>query len=172
MNSKAIILQIGDRYIFEFMGKRNDLALFAILGNALAAIQSFEMGISIYLNILSKGKSSNFPNSDCELERFYSLTLGVLIKQFQQYLPNSGVASILENVREKRNYLVHRVLRVYQWPLMSGEEYVRAIHEIDEIREYIENAEVEVSRYLSDQSLVNLIVISIENNSGEISRKV
>ncbi len=161
-NTNRIVLQVGDKYGFEFQGKSNDLPLFAILGNALAAVQSFEMSIQVHLNLLSND----------EPDRFYSLTLGALIKQFQKQLPDSGVATLLENVREKRNYLVHRILREYQWPMMSDEDYVRAINEIDQIRELMEQANIEVSRYLVDRSLVNLVVLSIDHDSGEITRIV
>ncbi len=171
-NTNKVILQVGNKYGFEFQGKRNDLALFAILGNALAAVQSFEMSVAVHLNLLSEKMRPDRQDTNDELDRFYSLTLGALIKQFQKHLPDSGVATLLENVREKRNYLVHRILREYQWPMMSDEDYVRAIKEIDQIRELMEKANVEVSRYLVDRSLVDLVVFSINHDSGEISRIV
>ena len=171
-NTGKVVLQVGDNYGFEFQCKRNDLALFAILGNALAAVQSFEMGVAVHLNLLSEKTQSSRQNKNDELDRFYSLTLGALIKQFQKQLPDSGAATLLENVREKRNYLVHRILREYQWPMMNDEDYVRAIKEIDQIRELMEKANVEVSRYLVDRSLVDLVVFSIDHDSGEISRIV
>lgn len=171
-NTNKIILQVGDKYGLEFQGRRNDVALFAILGNALAAVQSFEMSIAIHLGMLSEKKTSGSQTARDEPDRFYSLTLGALIKQFQKNLPDTGVATLLENVRERRNYLVHRILRVYQWLMMSNEDYVRAIKEIDEIRSLMEKANVEVSRYLADHSLADLVVFSIDHDSGEINRIV
>ncbi len=164
-NTNKVVLQVGTKYGFEFQGKRNDLALFAILGNALAAVQSFEMNIAIYLGLLSE-------NNNDEFDQFYSLTLGALIKQFQKHLPDSDVATLLKDVREKRNYLVHRILREYQWPMMNDEDYVHAIKEVDQIRELMEKANVEVSRYLADRSLANLIAFSIDHDSGEITQIV
>jgi hypothetical protein len=171
-NTNKIVLQIGNKYGFEFQGKSNDLALFAILGNTLAAVQSFEMNIAVHLDLLSEKRRLNRQNRNDDLDRFYSLTLGALIKQFQKHLPDSGIATLLENVREKRNYLIHRILREYQWPIMNDEDYVRAIKEMDQIRELMEKANVEVSRYLADHSLANLIVFSIDNDSGEITQIV
>jgi hypothetical protein len=171
-DKKEIILQVGDKYGFAFQGKRNDLALFAILGSALAEVQAFEMSIAINLGLLSEKGDSGGKFASDELDRFYSQTLGTLIKQFQKHLPDSGVASLLENVRERRNYLVHRVLRTYQWPIMSDEDYVRAIKEINEIRSLIESASVKVSRYLVDRSLADLTVFSIDQQSGEINQIV
>jgi hypothetical protein len=100
-NTKKIILKVGNKYGFEFQGEHNDLALFAILGNALAAVQSFEMSVAIHLNLLSEKTRPSSQNVNDELDRFYSLTLGALIKQFQKRLPDSGVATLLENVRKK-----------------------------------------------------------------------
>jgi hypothetical protein len=56
--------------------------------------------------------------------------------------------------------------------MMNDEDYVRAIKEIDQIRELMETANVEVSRYLADRSLVDLVVFSIDHDSGEITRIV
>ena len=167
-----MILQVGNKYEFEFQGERYDLALFVALGNALAAIQSFEMSIGIHLRSLSNEKQLDKQDTGGELDKFYSLTLGALIKQFQKHLPDSGVATLLESVREKRNYLVHRILREYQWPIMNDEDYVRAIKEADQIRELMEQANVEVSRYLVDKSLIDLVVFSIDHASGEIAQIV
>ncbi len=170
--SDTIILQVGDRYNFEFLGRRNDIALFAILGNALAAVQSFEVSIVGHLRPLSKNKSSGNQTANDDVDHFYSRTLGALIKQFQKHLPDSGVASLLENVREQRNYLIHHILKVYGWPLMSDEDYVHAIKEIDGIRDLMEKANIEVSRYLVNHSMADLVVFSIDHESGEITQIV
>jgi hypothetical protein len=131
-STNKMILQVGNKYGFEFQGKQNDLALFTILGNALTAVQSFELSVAVHLDLLSKKTQSERQNKSDELDRFFSLTLGALIKQFQKHLPDCGMAALLENVREKRNYLVHRILREYQWPMMNDEDYVRAIKEADQ----------------------------------------
>lgn len=56
--------------------------------------------------------------------------------------------------------------------MMRDEDYVRAIKEIDQIRELIEKTDIEVSRYLVDRSLVDLIVLSIDRYSDEITKIV
>ena len=55
---------------------------------------------------------------------------------------------------------------------MSDEDYVRAIKEIDEIRDLMEKANIEVSRYLVSHSMVDLIVFSIDHESGEFTQIV
>lgn len=171
-HKEKIVLKVGNRYGFEFQGEQNDLSLFAILGNALAAVQSFEMSIAIHLGLLSNKQKPNAMNNNDDFDRFYSLTLGVLIKQFREHLPDSGVAALLEEVRIKRNYLVHKLLREYQWPMMSDEDYVRAIKEVDQIRDLIEKAGVEVSRYLVDKSLAKMVVFAIDHESGALTKIV
>lgn len=167
-----IVLQVGNKYGFEFQGKQNDLALFAILGNTLAEVQSFEMSIAIQLGLLSEKMQPDKQIMNVEFDQFYSLTLGTLIKQFQKHLPDSGMAMLLENVRVKRNYLVHYILRKYQWPMMNDEDYVQAIKEMEQIRELIENAQAEVARYLSNRELIDLVVFSINHDSGEFIKVV
>jgi len=170
--AEEIILQVGEGYGFVFQRGRNDLALFAALGAALTEIQAFEVGIEGYLKILPEKDSEGKHTSSKNPDRFYSQTLGMLIKQFKKHLPDSGIAALLENVREKRNYLVHTILKVYGWPLMSDKDYIRAIKEIEGIRALIESASIEVSRYLAERSLLNLIVVYIDHKTGEITQIV
>ncbi len=169
---EEIILQVGEGYGFAFQRGRNDLALFAALGSALTEIQAFEVGIEGYLKVLSEKDAQGKHTSGKNPDRFYSQTLGMLIKQFKKHLPDSGIAPLLKNVREKRNYLVHTILRVYGWPLMSDEDYIHAIKEIEGIRALIESAGIEVSRYLADRSLLKLIGVSIDHKTGKITRIV
>ena len=82
------------------------------------------------------------------------------------------VAERLEEARKGRNYLVHHILRKYEWPMMSDEDYIDAVKEIDKIRDLIETVNVEVAQYLSDRSLLNIIVLSINHDSGDIQRVV
>src|SRR3972149_350547 len=152
---------------FAFQRSRNDLALFASLGSALAEIQAFEVGIEGFLRLLSQKAFAPDGASSKNAARFYSQMLGMLIKQFQKPLPDTGTATLLENVREKRNYLVHKILRDYQWPIMNDEDYIRAIKGIEGIRAYIESAGIETSRYLANRSLLNLIVVSIEGSRSQ-----
>lgn len=171
-NDKEIILRVGHSSGFVFQRGRNDLALFASLGGAIAQVQSFELGIEGFLGWLSPkaAEESGLPIKDPD--SFYTKTLGGLIRQFQKHLPDTGIAELLENVRVKRNYLVHQILRVYQWPIMNDDDYVRAIAEVEEIRAYIETAGVEVARYLSDRSLVSVLVIKFNLGTGEVNRIV
>jgi len=172
MQNEEIILHVGESHGFVFQRGRNDLALFASLGSALAEIQAFEVGIEGFLQFLSQKASADDQASSKNPDRFYSQTLGMLIKQFQKHLPDTGIATLLENVREKRNYLVHKILRDYQWPIMNDEDYIHAIKEIEGIRAYIESASVEMSRYLANRSLLNLIVVSIDHETGEVTQIV
>lgn len=170
--NEQIVLYVGEQHGFVFQRGRNDLALFAALGTALAEIQAFEMSIENHLQVLSHKASAEDLAPSKNPEQFYSQTLGMLIKEFQKFLPDTGIAELLENVRKKRNYLVHKILRAYQWPLMSDEDYVRAITEIEEIRAFIEHANVEVSRYLANHSLIGLVVVSIDRKTGEVKQIV
>jgi hypothetical protein len=97
------------------------------------------------LDFISGKRKSAHSTSSEDPERFYSQTLGVLVKLFKKHLPDTALDKSLENVREKRNCLVHHIPRKYQWPIMSDDDYVKAILEIEEIRELIENTDVEIA---------------------------
>jgi hypothetical protein len=56
--------------------------------------------------------------------------------------------------------------------MMSNEEYIKAINEIEEIRALMENSQIEVSRYLKNKSLAELFVLSINHDTGEISQLI
>ena len=158
----SIPLRVGEGAAFDFQRGRNDLALFAALGAALAEIQSFEFGLATQLGLLTR----------LDPAEFWSRTLGRLIRELQQQLPDHALADRLELVRRKRNHVVHSVLRSYGWPLMSDSKYIRAVKEIEDIRSLIEGVGVEVARYLSDRSLLKLLLISIDRETGNVNREV
>ncbi|MBI2857082.1 MAG: hypothetical protein HYX95_02065 [Chloroflexi bacterium] len=168
MQNEGITLTVGGKYGFEFQRGQNDLALFTSLGSALAEIQSFELAIEGLLSALSLVSPTIQSHRKQNPERFYSQTLGSVIKVFKKYLPDSGIDKLLDTTREKRNYVVHKILREYGWPIMDDEDYVRAIKEIEGIRAYIENANIEVCRYLTDRSLLDLLVVSVDGKTGEV----
>lgn len=93
--SEEIILRVGHSYGFVFQRGQNDLASFAILGSAIAEVQSFELGIEGFLGWLSPKAAEENGLSTKEPDNFYTKTLGRLIKQFQTYLPDTGIADLL-----------------------------------------------------------------------------
>jgi len=169
LGDEETFLRVGN-YGFVFQRGRNDLALFVSLGGALTEVQSFEMLVEGYVKDLTLDASSEDTMQTENPERFFSQSLGILIKNFQKHLPDKDIAPLLERARDRRNYLVHKILRQYGWPLMSDDDYVRAIQEIEGIRELIQDTGVEISRYLKDRSLANLVVLSIDHKTGEVKQ--
>jgi hypothetical protein len=107
-----IPLRVGNG-VFQFQRGRNDLALFAVLGCTLAEIQSFELSIAIAISALTKLDPASF----------WSRTLGGLIRELRRHLPDDTLADRLEEVRNRRNYVVHEFLRTYGWPLVRPRLY-------------------------------------------------
>ena len=163
MTNAKTELKIGDRYIVPWRGTKNDLALFAALGAAIAEVQSFEFHLISLLGIIDK---------PTDADKFYERTLGSLIKVLNRSIQDAEIVQVLEDVRNKRNRVVHSFLREYQWPMMSDNDYVCAIQDLETTRSFIERTGVELSRYLSDQALVDLVVVSINHETGEIDRLV
>jgi len=154
-------LFVGDKYSYQWQGRKNDLTLFASLGAAVSEVQSFETHLLAVLGIIGNQKDEN---------NFYDKTMGVLIKTLSKSFPDSQISNLLEEIRDKRNRLIHSFLREYQWPIMSDDDYNRAILDLESTRSIIEKANLELSKYLSDRSLVNVIVLQIDHESGEINR--
>lgn len=156
-------LLVGGKYAFPWNGNPDDLALFAALGAALAEIQSFECHVVTML-----GAIHGHPETD----RFFDRTLGQLIKTLRESFPDSDIDEKLEEIRKTRNRIVHSFLREYEWPMMRTEQYVRAIQDLECSRQTFEQVAVELSAYLSDRSLVELIVVRVNESTGKIERLV
>ncbi|MFH0974857.1 MAG: hypothetical protein V1874_03645 [Spirochaetota bacterium] len=157
-NEEPILLPVGKDTTFKFQRSHDDLALFVSLGAALAVIQSFEFSLATHLGLLSK----------LDPAEFWSKTLGQLIKGLQKQLPDDSLADRLEYVRNIRNYIVHGALRSYGWPFMSDTDYIRAIREFEDIRLLIEEVNREINRYLSDRSLLQLFIVLLDVETGEV----
>jgi hypothetical protein len=157
------VLTVGDKYAFPWQGNSDDLALFAALGATIAEIQSFECHVVTMLGAIQGDLGNN---------SFFDRTLGWLIKTLREKFPDSEIDEKLEEVRSRRNRVVHAFLREYGWPMMRAEEYVQAIQDLEDTRAFIEHSSVELSRYLSDRSLVQLIVVRINESTGEAKRLV
>ena len=147
--------------MYEFGDDESDIAVFAALGSALAQIQSFELQLATQLGILAR----------IDTQEFWGRTLGTVIREFRTHLPDQALASQLEEVRSRRNHLVHGILRDYGWPMMSTEDYNKLIVEIESTRVLLGKVAIDVSRYLSDKSLMKIVVVSIDLD-GSVRREV
>lgn len=167
---RPLMLRVGDRHAFEFLGGHNDLALFAAIGAAMAEIQSFELHVHSLLDALAHKTGER--ESSGEGDELYTKTLGTLIRLLKARLPDDELADCLDEARERRNHIVHRILRAYGWPLMTENDYIRAIKETERARETISVAGLTLSRYLKDRSLVNIIAVEMDPETGDIVRVV
>ena len=168
MTKKAITLMVDDQpVVFSFSDKEH--ALFLSLGAALAEIQSFETSIAFWLSSLATKKApKGKPSFEDEIIIHFEKTLGRLIKHFMLELHNKDIADLLEQVRIKRNHIVHNFLRANGWPLMSSTKYIAAIREIDDFRKFLADAEPAVCRHLSDKEKMNIRMLTYDPITGEI----
>lgn len=163
-----VSLVIRDKYAFEWRGTPDDLPLFACLGAALAEVQALEFALVCHItDLLQKGATGVLSNVALR-DDLFEKTLGVLSHKFQNVLLDKGeqLKELLSQVVEKRNYLVHRFLRAYQWPMMSAEDYVRAIQEAESIRSFLEKANLDIAKYLGDKELLKLIIVHLDHELG------
>ena len=128
--------------------------LFWALGATLAEIQSFETGIIFFLGGI-KSKSCN--NLEATSEKDESKTLGILINELIKYIEVDEIKNMLCQIRDDRNYIVHKILRKYGWPIMSESKYEYAINEILEIREIMHVAEPIIMDYINSNNILSLI---------------
>lgn len=160
-------LVIRDKYAFEWRGAPDDLPLFACLGAALAEVQALEFALVTNISGFAQKEATGVPSKATLRDDLLEKTLGLLSRKFQNLLPDEQLKELLSQVVEKRNYLVHRFLRTYQWPMMSAEDYVRAIQEAESIRSFLQKANLDISKYLRDEELLKLIIVHIDHESGE-----
>lgn len=139
---------VGDTLVqFEF--EDNDLALFAFLGSALAEIQAFENTVGLVLAIFSSNMNKDNRDIFKFREEYFEKTLGALVNLFKKIVKDEEISNMLIDVKDKRNLLVHNILRKYGWPLMSPPDYLKCFKEIEEIRNRIFNAESKLGEYVN-----------------------
>jgi len=156
MKEKHSININGKEYSFV---QDNELVnqLFWALGAALAEIQSFETGIIFLLG----GIKSNKKGIDLKtiFEKDESKTLGVLINELIHYIEEEEFKNLLKILKDDRNYIIHKILRKYGWPVMSELKYEYAIKEILEIREIMHKSGPLLNEYIKTKKIIELIDI-------------
>lgn len=165
-------LIVGDQpIIFSFSDAEH--ALLLSLGAAMAQIQSFEMSIAVLLGeLITKKQKDEKRRIEDEIAVHFEKTLGRLIKHFLSELKNREIADLLEEVRTKRNRIVHNFLRAYGWPMMSPQKYIEAIQEIDDFRRFLGEVEPVVCRHLSDKENMRVRFLTYDPATGELDVKV
>jgi len=155
---QQILLPVGETHV-AFNYEQRDIALFVALGAALAQAQVIEFGIAHLLGLIESGGDDRFKEiSSGLLEK----TLGALARKVKGHATDSALACKLEEIVEKRNFVAHRVLQKYQWPIMSDDSYLEAIRELDAIRQFLADSELVVTRALKEAENLNLIVVGID----------
>ncbi|MEW8052469.1 MAG: hypothetical protein AB2792_13405 [Candidatus Thiodiazotropha sp.] len=169
---KSTSLIIGDQpIVFSFPDE--DHALMLSLGAALAQIQAFETSIAFILsNLASKSKDKENQSLEDAMKVNMEKTLGRLVKHFLLVLKNKEIADLLEEVRSKRNHIVHNILRAYGWPMMSPQKYIEAIQEIDGFRGLLSDAEPIICKHLSDKEKMNIRLLTLDPLTGDVDIKV
>ena len=98
---------------------------------------------------------------------FLEKTLGMLARRIRLHDPEAETATILDHIVERRNFLVHRFLQKYGWPMMSDEEYIAAIVELNEMREYFSKSQLTLTRTLKEAKDLQLLVVGINPQTGQ-----
>lgn len=158
------VLKVGNTSIvFDFQD--NDHALFVSLGAALTEIQVFETMLLTHLSIFK----NNLENKDIDSihQENIDKTLGQLARLFIEIVKNDEIGYLLIEVRDKRNFLVHKILRKYGWPLMSDDDFLKSYKEINDIREFIYQAKMKLASFLNSQDFSNAIVVAINPKTGK-----
>ncbi|HFA49982.1 MAG TPA: hypothetical protein ENJ95_13320 [Bacteroidetes bacterium] len=150
------MIKIGGSNIALNYENKNDKVLFILLGEALTEIQCFETCIySLLSGIQDNEKKITFIDSFEKNER---KTLGQLIYDLDKYIKDENIKRNLIEVRDRRNYLVHNILKRYGWPLMSNEDYLKSIKEIVEIRDFINSSEPIITKYIRDNKILDILI--------------
>ncbi|MBZ0098857.1 MAG: hypothetical protein K8F30_07220 [Taibaiella sp.] len=165
-HKNAFAVQVGN-VIVQLNYPSNDLALFVILGEAIASIQAFELSVASFL---ARIDTTSLKTEDAtSYETLIDKTLGALIRLFRQFIVDDNLANSLEEVRKERNYIVHNILRHYKWPLMSDQQYLEAIQEIKGIIEHIHQTKIAMTKYVANSDFLdNMLIIYYNPESNEI----
>lgn len=100
-------------------------------------------------------------------EGFLSRTLGHLARNIRELAPDDQTAAALEDVVEKRNYLVHRCLRKYGWPMSNFEKYREAVREIDGIRTSLRDGGDLIILALQRAKDLDIVLVRTNPETGE-----
>ncbi len=152
-----------EKITFNINGKEysfvqdNDLVnqLFLSLGAALTEIQVFESGIIFLLGGIKSKKDGTDITSIFQNDE--SKTLGKLINELIYFIEDDEMKNLLTIIRDDRNYIIHKILRKYGWPLMSEVSYVNAIKEILEITEIMHKSGPLINEYIKRKKILDLI---------------
>ena len=158
-----LIVHAGGQ-LFRFHYEEMDRPLFIVLGAALAEAQALEFLLASLLGLADPSKAGR-PMEELS-EEFLSKTLGYLAKKIQEQDPSDETATILENLVKKRNYLVHKCLREYGWPMSTVEEYAKAVQEIDGIRTLLRDGGDAVTVALKRAKKLDLIIVRTNPETG------
>lgn len=157
-HAQGTVLPVGETHV-AFNYEQRDIALFVALGAALAQAQVLEFGIAHLLGLIESGGDDRFEEIS---SGFLEKTLGALARKVKGHTTDPGLASKLEEIVEKRNFVAHRVLQKYQWPIMSDDSYLEAIRELDAIRQFLTDAEFVVTSALKEAKNLDLIVVGVD----------
>jgi hypothetical protein len=161
---EPLLLKAGGQ-LFLFHYEEWDRPLFIALGAALAEAQALEYLLATMLGIAS---SSAANRSVEELtDDFLSRTLGSLARKIREFAPDDRIAAVLDELVEKRNYLVHRCLRSYGWPMSTIEEYGEAVRELDSIRTFLRKGGEAVTLALQKAQALDIILVRTNPETGQ-----
>ena len=170
LGDNPVPLKVGDHTVVVDWPP-NDHALFVCLGAALAQAQVFESTIAHFLSALDRKNQSteHSCNFDELMEQNTSKTLGWLSQRLRDSVGDEALADALDEARVKRNFLVHNILKKYGWWAMNDESYIECINEVNSIRDTLSNAEREVIKRLQDTGALEVLAVSINPSTGEIT---
>ncbi|HEX9596233.1 MAG TPA: hypothetical protein VF982_05085 [Anaerolineales bacterium] len=162
--TNPLILKAGGR-LFRFHYGEWDRPLFIALGAALAEAQSLEFQLAHMLGLAS---TANEERLTAELtEDFLSRTLGYLARKIREYAPDDHTATVLDDLVETRNYVVHRCLRDYGWPMSSIDEYQKAVHELDDIRTLLRDGGDTIILAIQKAKDLDIILVRTNPETGK-----
>ncbi|MBK8563434.1 MAG: hypothetical protein IPN76_08815 [Saprospiraceae bacterium] len=150
------VIQVGDINIALKYENKHDKVLFTLLGEALTEIQCFENCIYALLSGVQHSESKN--SLIDFFEKNEKKTLGQLIYDLVDYIENEEMKNTLIEARDKRNFLVHKILRQYGWPLMGDKEYLKAFQEIVAIRNFIHVSQPILLNYIQDKKILEIYI--------------
>ena len=131
----------------------------------VAEAQSLELLLAGMLG-LATSPDSDRPVDELS-EDVLSRTLGNLARRIRELTPDDQTAAVLDEVVEKRNYLVHRCLRKYGWPMSTIEEYGEAVRELDGIRTLLRNSGDAVALALQRAQALDIILVRTNSETGK-----
>lgn len=160
---EPLILNVEGR-LFRFHYEERDRPLFIALGAALAEAQALEF---LLAGVLGLATSSKGGDADALNDDFLSRTIGYLARRIREYAPDDETADVLDQLVEKRNYLVHRYLRKYKWPMATIDEYGNAVRELDQIRTFLRDGGDSIVLAMKRAQDLEIIMVRTNPDTGE-----